>query len=121
MLPAGTEPETEKQVERVSTLSLVKRDTALFLRDFRQGASNWIHSLLDSNRGSAAPSTATETPPESADARAAAGVYSCECEVGTLDVGGFPVSKFPFKLVFDHFCVPRLQLKGLCVIHFSLL
>ncbi|XP_024123288.1 hormone-sensitive lipase isoform X4 [Oryzias melastigma] len=69
---AGTEPETEKQVERVSTLSLVKRDTALFLRDFRQGASNWIHSLLDSNRGSAAPSTATETPPESADARAAA-------------------------------------------------
>uniref|UniRef100_A0A3B3IK45 Hormone-sensitive lipase n=1 Tax=Oryzias latipes TaxID=8090 RepID=A0A3B3IK45_ORYLA len=41
---------TEKQVERVSTLSLVKRDTALFLRDFRQGASNWIHSLLDSNR-----------------------------------------------------------------------
>uniref|UniRef100_A0A3P9IYZ9 Hormone-sensitive lipase n=1 Tax=Oryzias latipes TaxID=8090 RepID=A0A3P9IYZ9_ORYLA len=50
---AGSEPQTEKQVERVSTLSLVKRDTALFLRDFRQGASNWIHSLLDSNRGSA--------------------------------------------------------------------
>uniref|UniRef100_A0A3P9IYK7 Hormone-sensitive lipase n=1 Tax=Oryzias latipes TaxID=8090 RepID=A0A3P9IYK7_ORYLA len=64
---AGSEPQTEKQVERVSTLSLVKRDTALFLRDFRQGASNWIHSLLDSNRGSAAPSTAPETPPDATD------------------------------------------------------
>lgn len=79
MLSAGSEPQTEKQVERVSTLSLVKRDTALFLRDFRQGASNWIHSLLDSNRGSAAPSTAPETPPDTTDTRVA-GVYLCECE-----------------------------------------
>uniref|UniRef100_A0AAY4AJQ0 Hormone-sensitive lipase n=1 Tax=Denticeps clupeoides TaxID=299321 RepID=A0AAY4AJQ0_9TELE len=38
------------QVEKVSTLSMVKRDTALLLRDFKQGASNWIHSLLDSNK-----------------------------------------------------------------------
>ncbi|KAM4580932.1 hormone-sensitive lipase isoform 1-T1 [Odontesthes bonariensis] len=57
---AGNEPQTEKQVERVSTLSLVRRDTALLLRDFRQGASNWIHSLLDTNRASASPSTAAE-------------------------------------------------------------
>lgn len=60
---AGNEPQTETQVEKVSTLSLVRRDTALLLRDFRQGASNWIHSLLDSNRASAPPSTAAEAPP----------------------------------------------------------
>lgn len=47
----GTDPQVEKQVEKVSTLSMVRRDTALLLRDFKQGASNWIHSLLD--RGSA--------------------------------------------------------------------
>ncbi|XP_028835732.1 hormone-sensitive lipase isoform X4 [Denticeps clupeoides] len=51
---AGTEPHIEKQVEKVSTLSMVKRDTALLLRDFKQGASNWIHSLLDSNKATAA-------------------------------------------------------------------
>lgn len=56
----GTQPQTETQVEKVSTLSLVKRDTALFLRDFRQGASNWIHSFLDSSRASASSSTAAE-------------------------------------------------------------
>ncbi|XP_029695185.1 LOW QUALITY PROTEIN: hormone-sensitive lipase [Takifugu rubripes] len=60
---AGTQPQTETQVEKVSTLSLVKRDTALLLRDFRQGASNWIHSFLDSNRASAPSSTAAETTP----------------------------------------------------------
>uniref|UniRef100_A0A8C2BW08 Hormone-sensitive lipase n=1 Tax=Cyprinus carpio TaxID=7962 RepID=A0A8C2BW08_CYPCA len=48
---AGTDPQVEKQVEKVSTFSMVRRDTALLLRDFKQGASNWIHSLLD--RGSA--------------------------------------------------------------------
>ncbi|XP_039535903.1 hormone-sensitive lipase isoform X1 [Pimephales promelas] len=48
---AGTDPQVEKQVEKVSTLSMVRRDTALLLRDFKQGASNWIHSMLD--RGSA--------------------------------------------------------------------
>ncbi|XP_036395571.1 hormone-sensitive lipase isoform X1 [Megalops cyprinoides] len=51
---AGTEPQVEKQMEKVSTLSMVKRDTALLLRDFKQGASNWIHSLLDSNRATPA-------------------------------------------------------------------
>uniref|UniRef100_A0A3B4B259 Hormone-sensitive lipase n=1 Tax=Periophthalmus magnuspinnatus TaxID=409849 RepID=A0A3B4B259_9GOBI len=49
---AGNEPQAEKQVEKASTLSMVRRDTALLLRDFRQGASNWIHSLLDSNKDS---------------------------------------------------------------------
>uniref|UniRef100_A0A3Q1B722 Hormone-sensitive lipase n=1 Tax=Amphiprion ocellaris TaxID=80972 RepID=A0A3Q1B722_AMPOC len=47
---------------KVSTLSLVRRDTALMLRDFRQGASNWIQSLLDPNRASASPSTGAEPP-----------------------------------------------------------
>ncbi|XP_035485492.2 hormone-sensitive lipase isoform X1 [Scophthalmus maximus] len=65
---AGTEPQTEMQVEKASTLSLVRRDTALLLRDFRQGASNWIHSLLDNNRASASPSTAAEAPPGATDA-----------------------------------------------------
>ncbi|XP_036414164.1 hormone-sensitive lipase isoform X2 [Colossoma macropomum] len=50
---AGMDLQVEKQVEKVSTLSMVKRDTALLLRDFRQGASNWIHSLLDPNRANA--------------------------------------------------------------------
>ncbi|XP_007232503.1 hormone-sensitive lipase isoform X2 [Astyanax mexicanus] len=49
---AGMDSQVEKQVEKVSTLSMVRRDTALLLRDFRQGASNWIHSLLDPNRAS---------------------------------------------------------------------
>ncbi|XP_005736264.1 hormone-sensitive lipase [Pundamilia nyererei] len=65
---AGSGPQTEKQVEKVSTLSLVRRDTALLLRDFRQGASNWIHSLLDSSRAPASTSTAPEAPTEATDA-----------------------------------------------------
>uniref|UniRef100_A0A8D0A742 Hormone-sensitive lipase n=1 Tax=Sander lucioperca TaxID=283035 RepID=A0A8D0A742_SANLU len=60
---AGADPQTETQIEKASTMSMVRRDTALLLRDFRQGASNWIHSLLDSNRASASPSTAAEAPP----------------------------------------------------------
>ncbi|XP_070407234.1 hormone-sensitive lipase isoform X3 [Nothobranchius furzeri] len=64
---AGNEPQTEKQVEKVSTLSLVRRDTALLLRDFRQGASNWIQSLLDPNRASASSSTAAEEPSGASD------------------------------------------------------
>ncbi|XP_015228393.1 PREDICTED: hormone-sensitive lipase isoform X2 [Cyprinodon variegatus] len=64
---AGNEPQPEKQVEKVSTLSLVRRDTALLLRDFRQGASNWIQSLLDPSRASASSNTAAETTPAAAD------------------------------------------------------
>lgn len=63
--PPGTEPQAEAQIERVSTLSMVRRDTALLLRDFRQGASNWIHSLLDSNRAPPSAGTAAEPPPGS--------------------------------------------------------
>ncbi|KAG7276214.1 hypothetical protein CRUP_004805 [Coryphaenoides rupestris] len=48
---AGSAEQTERPVEKVSTLGMVRRDTALLLRDFRQGASNWIHSLLDPSNG----------------------------------------------------------------------
>uniref|UniRef100_A0A8C5FG50 Hormone-sensitive lipase n=1 Tax=Gadus morhua TaxID=8049 RepID=A0A8C5FG50_GADMO len=49
---AGVAEQTERPVEKVSTLGMVRRDTALLLRDFRQGASNWIQSLLDPNKTS---------------------------------------------------------------------
>ncbi|XP_077454789.1 hormone-sensitive lipase isoform X2 [Stigmatopora argus] len=61
---AGNEPQAEKQVEKGSTLSMVRRDTATLLRDFRQGASNWIHSLLDSNRTANTTTTDAEVQPE---------------------------------------------------------
>uniref|UniRef100_A0A8C7S483 Lipase, hormone-sensitive b n=1 Tax=Oncorhynchus mykiss TaxID=8022 RepID=A0A8C7S483_ONCMY len=61
---AGTTPQAEKQVEKVSTLSMVRRDTALLLRDFKQGASNWIHSLLDPNRAAATASTVRKSVSE---------------------------------------------------------
>ncbi|XP_077950535.1 hormone-sensitive lipase isoform X3 [Gasterosteus aculeatus] len=64
---AGNEPQEEAQVEKASTLSLVRRDTALLLRDMRQGASNWIRSLLDSNAATPAPAAAGEKPPGAAD------------------------------------------------------
>lgn len=67
MSPApGNEPQEEAQVEKGSTLSLVRRDTALLLRDMRQGASNWIRSLLDSNAATPAPAAAGEKPPGAA-------------------------------------------------------
>ncbi|KAJ8289821.1 hypothetical protein GJAV_G00005720 [Gymnothorax javanicus] len=47
---AGTEPVVERRVEKSHTLSTVRRDTALLLKDFKQGAANWIHSLLDTNK-----------------------------------------------------------------------
>ncbi|KAK1151841.1 hormone-sensitive lipase [Acipenser oxyrinchus oxyrinchus] len=48
---AGTEPMPQKRAEKVNTMSLVRKDTALLLRDFRLGASAWISSLLDNGRG----------------------------------------------------------------------
>ncbi|XP_041091130.1 hormone-sensitive lipase-like isoform X4 [Polyodon spathula] len=48
---AGTEPMPQKREEKVNTMSLVRKDTALLLRDFRLGASAWITSLLDNGRG----------------------------------------------------------------------
>ncbi|KAM8846695.1 hormone-sensitive lipase isoform 3-T3 [Synchiropus picturatus] len=59
----GNEPQTEKQVERASTLSMVRRDTASLLR----GASNWFHSLLDSNKSPGAASTGVGEPTGATD------------------------------------------------------
>ncbi|XP_050987576.1 hormone-sensitive lipase isoform X3 [Labeo rohita] len=83
---AGTDPQVEKQVEKVSTLSMVRRDTALLLRDFKQGASNWIHSLLD--RGSAdsvrkSVSEASLTSPH-ADPPVSGKASECSLEKGSL-------------------------------------
>ncbi|KAL6109805.1 lipe [Pungitius sinensis] len=64
---AGSEPQAEAQVEKASALSLVRRDTALLLRDMRQGASDWIRSLLDSNRAAPPPGGAEEKPPGATD------------------------------------------------------
>uniref|UniRef100_A0AAQ6IJS2 Hormone-sensitive lipase n=1 Tax=Anabas testudineus TaxID=64144 RepID=A0AAQ6IJS2_ANATE len=66
-------------VEKVSTLSLVRRDTALLLRDFRQGASNWIQSLLDPNRASASSSTVAEAAPGPTGIPSSAIVYMNVC------------------------------------------
>uniref|UniRef100_A0A3B3I604 Hormone-sensitive lipase n=1 Tax=Oryzias latipes TaxID=8090 RepID=A0A3B3I604_ORYLA len=119
---AGSEPQTEKQVERVSTLSLVKRDTALFLRDFRQGASNWIHSLLDSNRGSAAPSTAPETrrrlsPPSSSHMEFPLGFEPLRSDqFAEMKLQSSPVFKDPFC---SPLLAPDSMLKGLPPIHIA--
>ncbi|KAJ8005251.1 hypothetical protein DPEC_G00144700 [Dallia pectoralis] len=57
---AGEMPE-DTQVEKVSTLSMVKRDTASLLTHIKQGASSWIHSLLVADR---ADTTTTQKPTE---------------------------------------------------------
>nr|XP_014345780.1 PREDICTED: hormone-sensitive lipase [Latimeria chalumnae] len=49
---AGTEPahSEQKKMEQLNTVSVVRRDTALLLRDIRLGASAWLNSLLDAGR-----------------------------------------------------------------------
>jgi len=54
-------------VEKVSTLGMVRRDTALLLR----GASNWIHSLLDPSKTST-PLTITSEAEEAPEGLAGA-------------------------------------------------
>lgn len=49
----GLDPQEEKQVEKATALGTVRKDTALLFKGFKQGASNWIHSLLDHNKASA--------------------------------------------------------------------
>ncbi|XP_027028427.1 hormone-sensitive lipase isoform X2 [Tachysurus fulvidraco] len=50
---AGLDPQEEEQVEKVTALGTVRKDTSLLFKGFRQGASNWIHSLLDHSKASA--------------------------------------------------------------------
>ncbi|XP_068097615.1 hormone-sensitive lipase isoform X2 [Hyperolius riggenbachi] len=49
---AGTEhiPVDDRVVERQSTVSQVKRGTALFLRDIRQGAASWLSNLMEGSK-----------------------------------------------------------------------
>ncbi|KAF4075942.1 hypothetical protein AMELA_G00224720 [Ameiurus melas] len=47
---AGLAPQEEKRVEKVNAFGTVTKDTALLFKGFREGASNWIHSLLDHNK-----------------------------------------------------------------------
>ncbi|KAE8593608.1 hypothetical protein XENTR_v10019218 [Xenopus tropicalis] len=49
---AGTErvPIDERALEKQSALSQVKRGTALFLRDIRQGATSWLSSFMDGKK-----------------------------------------------------------------------
>uniref|UniRef100_UPI00398E3204 hormone-sensitive lipase-like n=1 Tax=Pristiophorus japonicus TaxID=55135 RepID=UPI00398E3204 len=54
---AGTEPVTSasSNLEKVDTLSMVRNDTAVLLRDLRQGASAWLNSLLETGKTSRTP------------------------------------------------------------------
>ncbi|KAM9298838.1 hormone-sensitive lipase [Gastrophryne carolinensis] len=49
---AGTEsvPLNDGALEKQSAVSQVKRGTALFLRDLRQGAASWLSTLMDGNK-----------------------------------------------------------------------
>ncbi|XP_073511997.1 hormone-sensitive lipase isoform X2 [Phyllobates terribilis] len=49
---AGTEriPVEERVFERHSAVSQVKRGTALFLRDIRQGAASWLSTLMEGSK-----------------------------------------------------------------------
>ncbi|KAJ1133164.1 hypothetical protein NDU88_011461 [Pleurodeles waltl] len=50
---AGTDPihSDDANEEKLNTVSLVKRDTALFFRDIRSSASAWLSSFLEGGRG----------------------------------------------------------------------
>ncbi|XP_078093184.1 hormone-sensitive lipase [Mustelus asterias] len=49
---AGTEPMStaSSNMAKVDTLSIVRNDTAMLLRDIRMGASAWLNSLLDNGK-----------------------------------------------------------------------
>ncbi|XP_071987589.1 hormone-sensitive lipase isoform X2 [Engystomops pustulosus] len=49
---AGTErvPVEERALEKQSAVSQMKRGTALFLRDIRQGAASWLSTLMEGNK-----------------------------------------------------------------------
>uniref|UniRef100_A0AAQ4PHB1 Hormone-sensitive lipase n=1 Tax=Gasterosteus aculeatus aculeatus TaxID=481459 RepID=A0AAQ4PHB1_GASAC len=104
-----------------STLSLVRRDTALLLRDMRQGASNWIRSLLDSNAATDLFSVAIPPP---------AGQEGAELEpprefpLGFEPLRSEQLSEMRMQsspVVKDPFCSPLLapdsMLKGLPPVH----
>uniref|UniRef100_A0A3P8RI38 Hormone-sensitive lipase n=1 Tax=Astatotilapia calliptera TaxID=8154 RepID=A0A3P8RI38_ASTCA len=124
---AGSGPQTEKQVEKVSTLSLVRRDTALLLRDFRQGASNWIHSLIDSSRAPASTST-PDVPelgiPQQSHSQQCTQEHPREFPLGFEPLRSEQLAEMKVEsspVVKDPFCSPLLapdsMLKGLPPVH----
>ncbi|XP_051845441.1 hormone-sensitive lipase isoform X2 [Antechinus flavipes] len=62
---AGVEPEVQEDQEQqaLGVMGLVKRDTALLLRDLRLGASSWLNTFLElgGRRGIDGPPSVTET------------------------------------------------------------
>lgn len=63
---AGTErvPVEERVFEKQSTVSQVKRGTALFLRDIRQGAASWLSTLMEGSKEKAGPETVRKSVSE---------------------------------------------------------
>ncbi|XP_072325167.1 hormone-sensitive lipase isoform X4 [Scyliorhinus torazame] len=59
---AGTEPTSNasSNMDKVDSLSMVRNDTAVLLRDIRTGASAWLNSLLDNGKTSGKSSNRTE-------------------------------------------------------------
>ncbi|XP_072283331.1 hormone-sensitive lipase isoform X2 [Pyxicephalus adspersus] len=65
---AGTErvPVDDRAVEKQSTMNQVKRGTALFLRDIRQGAASWLSNLMEGSKDRANPDTVRKSVSEAA-------------------------------------------------------
>ncbi|KAM5132481.1 hormone-sensitive lipase isoform 1-T2 [Mantella aurantiaca] len=65
---AGTErvPVDERAVAKQSAVTQVKRGTALFLRDIRQGAASWLSNLMEGSKDRANPDTVRKSVSEAA-------------------------------------------------------
>ncbi|XP_053308333.1 hormone-sensitive lipase [Spea bombifrons] len=65
---AGTErvPVEDREVEKQSAVSQVKRGTALFLRDIRQGAASWLSTFMDGGKDKGSPETVRKSVSEAA-------------------------------------------------------
>ncbi|XP_075047005.1 hormone-sensitive lipase isoform X2 [Mixophyes fleayi] len=65
---AGTDhvPIDDRVSEKQSAVSQVKRGTALFLRDIRQGAASWLSNLMEGNKEKDSPGTVRKSVSEAA-------------------------------------------------------
>ncbi|KAM8927941.1 hormone-sensitive lipase isoform 2-T2 [Pelodytes ibericus] len=65
---AGTErlPVEDRAIEKQSAVSQVKRGTALFLRDIRQGAASWLSTFMDGGKEKEMPETVRKSVSEAA-------------------------------------------------------
>uniref|UniRef100_A0A3P9AFB4 Hormone-sensitive lipase n=1 Tax=Esox lucius TaxID=8010 RepID=A0A3P9AFB4_ESOLU len=97
---AGEEAQAEKQVEKVSTLSMVRRDTASLLTHIKQGASNWIHSLLDPTRADTTNLATTGKVRKSVSEASIVSPHS-DPPVPPEQASGFSLRKEPLK---SHTC-----------------